>query len=98
NLIHIYFVDEVANNRNLSVDYVTELATGEYFLGSEAFEAGLVDELGGFEEAIAYIEDAENITADPVWLETEESFFEQLASLQVTINAPIPETGLQIKT
>ncbi|MBR9702801.1 S49 family peptidase, partial [Candidatus Woesearchaeota archaeon] len=25
NLIHIYFVDEVANNRNLSVDYVTEL-------------------------------------------------------------------------
>ena len=34
---------------------VRELATGELFLGSQALELGLVDRLGGIEEAIEYL-------------------------------------------
>ena len=45
-LIHNYFVDEVATNRNLERAHVEKLATGEFYLGVEALELGLIDELG----------------------------------------------------
>lgn len=44
--IHKYFILEVAQNRKLSEEHVRQLATGEFFLGVEAKEFGLVDELG----------------------------------------------------
>ena len=52
NKIHNFFVEEVAVNRNLSVAGVNKLATGEVFLGQEAIELNLIDELGGKEEAV----------------------------------------------
>ena len=54
--LHEYFIEAVAANRNMSVDDVTGLATGEIFLGVEAKDNGLVDELGGKEEALNYLE------------------------------------------
>ncbi len=45
-LIHDYFIKEVAQNRKISEDQVRKLATGEFYLGVEAKELGLVDELG----------------------------------------------------
>lgn len=65
NQIHNFFVEQVAQNRNLSVASVGKLATGEIFLGQEAIKLNLIDELGGKNEAIniskklADIEDAE---------------------------------------
>jgi len=53
--VHDYFIEVVAKNRNLSESKVRELATGEFYLGSEALDLGLVDELGGRDEAEAYI-------------------------------------------
>ncbi|MEK6869128.1 MAG: signal peptide peptidase SppA, partial [Nanoarchaeota archaeon] len=55
--IHDYFVEEVAKNRNLKKRDVEKIATGQFFIGSEAKELGLVDELGGREEVIAYIQE-----------------------------------------
>jgi len=49
------FISAVAEGRGMSVEEVRELATGELFLGSQALELGLVDRLGGIEEAIAYL-------------------------------------------
>ncbi len=46
-----YFVYNVANNRNMSFAEVDKLATGQIYLGKEAKEVGLIDELGGIEEA-----------------------------------------------
>ncbi len=46
------FVDHVAESRDMDPARVRELATGEIFMGSQAYEHGLVDELGGEEEAI----------------------------------------------
>ncbi len=51
------FIDAVAENRNMSREKVARLATGELFLGAEAFEVGLVDVLGGKEEAQATMQE-----------------------------------------
>ena len=45
-------VKEIAENRNLSVDYVKNISGGRIYLGTEAKELGLVDELGNLEDAI----------------------------------------------
>lgn len=52
--IHQFFIEEIAGNRNLSMEYVTELATGEFFLGVEAKEFGLIDQLGDRQQAEDY--------------------------------------------
>ncbi len=52
--IHKFFIEEIAGNRNLSLEYVTELATGEFFLGVEAKEFGLIDQLGDRQQAEEY--------------------------------------------
>lgn len=52
NTAHDYFVEEVARNRGMDKEEVAELATGLFYLGSEAKELGLVDYLGGRKEAI----------------------------------------------
>ena len=50
-VINELFIDTVAENRKLPRENVAKLATGEIFLGSEALDLGLVDVLGGKEDA-----------------------------------------------
>ena len=52
NAIYDAFVGRVATARNLAVERVRELATGEVWLGSRAHELGLVDEIGDLERAV----------------------------------------------
>ena len=54
--IHNYFIEEVAKNRNLRKNDVEKIATGLFYLGAEAKDLGLVDELGSEDEVINYIE------------------------------------------
>ncbi|MFH1400323.1 MAG: signal peptide peptidase SppA [Nanoarchaeota archaeon] len=56
-VIYSYFVEHVAQRRNLSEAEVTRLADGFILLGVEAYDAGLVDELGGLDEAKAYLKE-----------------------------------------
>ena len=79
--LHNEFIKTVAENRHLSEDYVRSLATGFVYLGSEAKELKLVDELGGKKEALKYIEETLNITAKPVEYKTAKPFFQQLAGI-----------------
>jgi len=58
-LVHEQFLTQVRQNRNISDENFEQVSTGTIFLGSEAEEIGLVDELGGREEAFST---AENIT------------------------------------
>lgn len=53
--IHTFFINEIAVNRNMDPAKVRELATGEFFLGAEALDLGLVDELGDMSTAEDYI-------------------------------------------
>jgi protease-4 len=46
------FIQTVAEGRDLELSKVRELATGELYIGTQALELGLVDQLGGLNEAI----------------------------------------------
>lgn len=61
--LHEQFITAVAQNRKLPVDKIRPLADGFVFLGNEAKDNGLVDELGGIDDAIGHIEQKLNITA-----------------------------------
>lgn len=50
-VINALFISAISENRNMSAEYVESLATGEIFLGTEAYELDLVDVLGGKAEA-----------------------------------------------
>ncbi len=65
-VIHNFFIDEVSKNRNLPRESVENIATGLYWTGSESKDLGLVDELGGMDEAVGYIEANLNIKGEPV--------------------------------
>lgn len=80
-LIHNFFINEVVENRNLPKTKVEELATGEFFLGVEALNHGLIDELGDKETVTKYlknqgIEDVEYST-----YEKQPGFFESLTGV-----------------
>jgi protease-4 len=51
--LHAQFTEVVAKERELSLERVEELATGEVFTGRQALELGLVDILGGFDDALS---------------------------------------------
>src|SRR3989338_3083928 len=80
-LIRDYFVSEVAKNRNMGKKEVDKIANGLFYLGVQAKELGLVDELGGKDEAIAYIEKREGIKAEIVEYEKEKGLLEILAGV-----------------
>lgn len=50
--IYQKFLNKVANARNMSSDGVHELGEGHVFTGTRAKEIGLIDEVGGLNEAI----------------------------------------------
>ncbi len=48
------FLSKVAKGRNLSVEAVDAIAQGRVWAGKKALEIGLVDELGGLDQALAF--------------------------------------------
>ncbi len=50
--VHADFVADVAANRNLSVAFVSSVADGRIYTGSRARQLGLIDGLGGFDDAV----------------------------------------------
>jgi len=59
------FVMAVSEGRNLDIDRIEELADGSIFTGNQALEFGLVDKLGGFEDAIALASEMTGLGDDP---------------------------------
>ncbi len=53
--IHTMFVDMVVERRKLAPEEAREIADGRVFTGRQAVAKGLVDELGGEEEALAWL-------------------------------------------
>lgn len=52
--IYNIFLSRVAEGRGMTVEAVNEVAQGRVWTGSDALALGLVDEIGGLEDAIAY--------------------------------------------
>jgi len=59
-----YFVKIVAEGRNLPEEKVRELADGRIYGGRQALELGMIDEIGGQEEALAWLVKEKNIAED----------------------------------
>jgi protease-4 len=55
-MTHDLFVKTVSENRKLDINKVKELANGWSYTGEEALELGLIDELGGVDDVVAYLE------------------------------------------
>jgi len=62
--IYDTFLARVAEGRGLDIESVQELAQGRVWIGSQALDNGLVDELGGYREAIAQVKKAADIDED----------------------------------
>ncbi|MFA4874331.1 MAG: signal peptide peptidase SppA [bacterium] len=63
--LHQQFKETVAQARKLPMEKVDELADGRVFTGRQAKDLGLVDELGGFVEAIRLAADLGGIKGEP---------------------------------
>lgn len=59
------FVTTVAENRNLDTEYVRGIADGKIYLGVDAKELKLVDELGGFDYALNVAAEEGDIEGKP---------------------------------
>jgi protease-4 len=79
--IYADFINAVAENRNLPVDRVKELATGFVLTGAQAKELGLVDAIGNKEDATKYIEQKLNITAELYEFKESKSVFEEILGM-----------------
>lgn len=78
-IIRDYFVSEVAKNRKMSKKDVDKIANGLFYLGVQAKELGLVDEIGGKDEVISYIEKKEDIAAEVVEYKKEKTLLDILS-------------------
>ena len=86
--VYTDFVGRVAEGRGLEVSEVQAIAQGRVWSGAAAAEIGLVDELGGLAEAIAYaageagLEEGFRVTEFPRKKELAEAIAEALNRLQ----------------
>ncbi|MBN1971664.1 MAG: signal peptide peptidase SppA [Candidatus Delongbacteria bacterium] len=62
--IYDRFIDLVAKSRNMTTEQVDELGQGRVWSGIDAKENGLVDEIGGLEEAVKYAAKMSGIDED----------------------------------
>jgi protease-4 len=67
--VHEYMVDRIAQARGaISREELAELADGRSYVGTQALELKLVDELGGMDEALSYIANILNSEQDELTL------------------------------
>ncbi|MFA5514916.1 MAG: signal peptide peptidase SppA [Desulfuromonadales bacterium] len=63
--VHQQFVTAICEGRQLEMEKVQSLADGRIFTGRQAMQAGLVDELGNLQDAIAVAAQMGNISGEP---------------------------------
>jgi len=62
--IYDNFVQRVASGRKLPVERVREIAKGHVWTGAQAKDLGLVDQLGGFYDAVARAKQLAGVTGE----------------------------------
>ncbi len=75
------FIKEVAEGRNLKVEKVKELATGQLYSGVRAKKLGLVDKLGSYQDAIDLAAELAKIKEPTIDEYGPPTFLEQLLGL-----------------
>ena len=75
------FLSEVATQRNLTKTQRAQISSGIFYLGSEAKDLNLVDELGGRPEAVVYLEKRLNESVTVKELKVKRSFWDALGQV-----------------
>lgn len=90
------FVEAVADGRGMEKDQVYPLADGSIFTGSQAYNLGLVDTLGGLKEAVDLAGELASVDPEVVTPYTKEkvSIFDLLGGALGAINAKL-ETAVE---
>ncbi len=78
------FTSKVALGRNISQNYVDSIGQGRVWSGEDALNIGLVDELGGLREAVAYAAAKAGVSSNsilelPEMLDPLEEFFDNIS-------------------
>lgn len=61
--VYATFKNRVAAGRDMSVDYVDSIAQGRVYTGEQALKIGLVDALGGMDDALAFAKEKAGLEA-----------------------------------
>jgi len=62
NDLHLQFVEEVSRQRNIKIDKLSSITDGRIFTGKQAYELGLIDSIGTFEDALNISKNLANIS------------------------------------
>jgi protease-4 len=91
------FVDVIVEGRELSRDEVLDLADGRIYTGQQALEAGLLDEIGGIDAAIAGAKELADLPEDAlvVRYNTTPSFYDLLVGGLYQAQQPADPLGLR---
>lgn len=76
--IYEQFVKEVAQSREMEIETVKELATGEVFSGEQAKALGLVDDVGTLHDAVVMASEMGNLPAEMEIKDSGEGIFSDL--------------------
>jgi protease-4 len=63
--VHSQFVEAVSLGREMPAEKVINLSDGRIFSGRQALKVGLIDELGGFQDAVDYTAKLAGLDEDP---------------------------------
>ena len=74
-MIHKYFVEDVAKGRGMETQDIADLADGLFYLGMESVDLGLIDEIGNKEYAINRTKQLAGISDGHISEYTEEKSF-----------------------
>jgi len=80
------FLNEVAENRNLTPHQISQISDARVCIGRDALEFGLVDELGNEETAVALAQELAGMTTSKtiVIKETSSNLFEEIIGTKLT--------------
>ena len=62
--LYVQFVTEVSNQRKISINNLKNITDGRIFTGNKAYELGLIDTIGTFEDALNISKNLANISGD----------------------------------
>jgi protease-4 len=81
-IIHQEFKNEIAKNRHLSKEQVDSVSEGMFYLGSQAKELGLVDDLGNEDNAKEYLKKKLNVSEiNLVEIQSNPSLWQELSKI-----------------
>lgn len=72
--IYEQFISDVADSRGMEISEVRELATGWVYLGTEALDLGLIDQIGNYKDAIEAAAELGGIKGEAVVIKQEYSY------------------------